>query len=221
MHPQQLKKRASRSISSRIPDRISTRPNSYLKTRIRGSQLQNAARILVLVELTQTLHQAYRFAYDKHASDQLLPQNPGQTNQPANPLPFDSCAEFATSLAGIATDALLTGHVKGYGQRLTARLWGSDLAKLAYSGYERHIHNAFEGFKPELVSAGENSPQGPQGAGVYGHLCFHLVCDSSRTVVIREELPLTILIDLRIGPKRGPEILSILRRGQETLLDEL
>ena len=102
----------------------------------------------------------------------MLPQNPGQTNQPANPLPFDSCAEFATWLAGIATDALLTGHVKGYGQRLTARLWGSDLAKLAYSGYERHIHNAFEGFKPELVSAGENSPQGPQGAGVYGHLLF-------------------------------------------------
>lgn len=75
MHPQQLKKKVSRPISSRVADRISTRSNSYLKTRIRGSRLQNAARLLLLVELTQRLHQAYAQAYDKQASDQLLPQN--------------------------------------------------------------------------------------------------------------------------------------------------
>jgi hypothetical protein len=76
MHPQQLKKKASRPLSSRVIEHLPGRSTSYLKTRIRGSRLQNAARILVLVELTQRLHQAYRFAYDKQASDQLLPQNP-------------------------------------------------------------------------------------------------------------------------------------------------
>ena len=75
MHPQQLKKRAPRPIPSRIPERTSTRSNSYLKTRIRGSRLQNAARILAFIELSRRLHQAYRQAYDKQAADWLLPQN--------------------------------------------------------------------------------------------------------------------------------------------------
>jgi|GEM_PF-5389369 len=56
-------------------------PTSYLKTRIRGSRLQNAARLLVLVELSRRLHQAYRFAYDKQAADQLLPQDPVTDNR--------------------------------------------------------------------------------------------------------------------------------------------
>ncbi|HEV8367497.1 MAG TPA: hypothetical protein VGQ39_06050 [Pyrinomonadaceae bacterium] len=76
MHPQQLKKKQQPPISSRIPDRMSSPSHSYLKTRIRGSRLVNAARILVLVELTQRLHQAYAQAYDKQAADRLLPQNP-------------------------------------------------------------------------------------------------------------------------------------------------
>lgn len=82
MHPQQLKKKALRPIPLRNPDRISTRSNSYLKTRIWGSRLQNAARILAIVELTQRLHQAYRQAYDKQTAGWLLPQNPG-----TNPFP--------------------------------------------------------------------------------------------------------------------------------------
>jgi len=76
MHPQQLKKKASRPISSSVTNRLPRDPTSYLKTRIRGSRLRNAARILVLIELTQRLHQAYRQAYDKQAADRLLPQNP-------------------------------------------------------------------------------------------------------------------------------------------------
>src|SRR5678815_3538440 len=78
MHPQQLKKKASRPFSSRIPDRMSTRSTTYLKTRIRGSRLLNVACLLLLAELTQRLHQAYAQAYDKQAADQLLPQNPGR-----------------------------------------------------------------------------------------------------------------------------------------------
>ncbi|MGH9970278.1 MAG: hypothetical protein ACREBG_21125 [Pyrinomonadaceae bacterium] len=49
---------------------------SYLQTRVRGSRLYEAARILAIVELSSRLHQAYRQAYDKQASDRLLPQNP-------------------------------------------------------------------------------------------------------------------------------------------------
>jgi hypothetical protein len=53
---------------------MSTRPHSYLKTRIRGARLLNAARILALVELTRRLHQACEQAYDKQAADRLLPR---------------------------------------------------------------------------------------------------------------------------------------------------
>jgi len=97
--------------------------------------------------------------------------NQGQGGQkPSNALPFDSCEQFVKWLARDATQALLSGHINGYPTRFTLRIYGSDLAELAYSGYERHIHNGYEGFKPELVDAGEGSPEGKQGAGVYGHL---------------------------------------------------
>src|SRR5215471_3608604 len=56
--------------------RSSGHARSYLQTRIRASRLQNAARILAFIELSRRLHQAYRQAYDKSASGQLLPQNP-------------------------------------------------------------------------------------------------------------------------------------------------
>lgn len=55
---------------------------------------------------------------------------------------------------------------------ITARIYGSDLAELAYFGYERHIHIEFKGFKSELVDAGDGSPEGRQGAGAYGHILF-------------------------------------------------
>jgi hypothetical protein len=76
MHPQQLRKKASRPISSSFTNRTPRHPKSYLKTRIRGSRLRNAARLLALVELTRRLHQACEHAYDKQAADRLLPQNP-------------------------------------------------------------------------------------------------------------------------------------------------
>ena len=82
MHPQQLRKKASWPIPSCVPDRRSIRSNSYLKTRIRGSRLRNAARILAVIELTQRLHQAYAQAYDKQAAEWLLPQNPPTKRDP-------------------------------------------------------------------------------------------------------------------------------------------
>jgi hypothetical protein len=63
-----MKSAAKEKIRSSGPTR------SYLKTCIRGSRLQNAARILALIELTRRVHQAYEQAYDKQAADRLLPQ---------------------------------------------------------------------------------------------------------------------------------------------------
>jgi len=89
MHPQQLRRKAKRRPSSSFTRRASSPSISYLQTRIRGSRLLNAARLLVLIELTHRLHQAYRFAYDKQAADWLLPRKsiglgrPTVTMQPA------------------------------------------------------------------------------------------------------------------------------------------
>lgn len=44
--------------------------------------------------------------------------------------------------------------------------------RTAYFGYESHIHNSFEGFKPALTSGGKGTAAGEQGAGVYGHIFF-------------------------------------------------
>jgi hypothetical protein len=114
MHPQQLKKKAARPLSSRATHRTSGRSTSYLKTRIRGSRLRNAARILVLVELTQRLHQACEHAYDKQAADRLLPQNPTPlTQDQINKVQSDitetlknpGCAKFvAATLNQVASD---------------------------------------------------------------------------------------------------------------------
>jgi RHS repeat-associated protein len=104
--------------------------------------------------------------------DPQNPQNPPQTQQPEH-LPFNTCEEFVRWLGNVSTTALLDGHVKHYGQRLTARIYGSDLAEIAYLQYDRHIHNGFDGFRGELVNAGANTPAGAQGAGVYGHILFN------------------------------------------------
>lgn len=54
----------------------------------------------------------------------------------------------------------------------SAKGFGTALGAIAYYGYERHINNGFAGFKGELVNAGEGTPAGRQGAGVYGHILF-------------------------------------------------
>jgi hypothetical protein len=87
------------------------------------------------------------------------------SQEPSDALPFDNCSQFVKWLSEVAK----------YPQRLTARIFGSDLAELAYSGYERHIHNGAEGFKPELTEAGGDptkNGEGKQGPGVYGHILF-------------------------------------------------
>ena len=102
MHRQQLRKKVPRSHSSRFTMRASGLPMSYLKTRLRGSRLQNSARLLALIELSRRLHQAYRHAYDKQASDQLLPQNP-QLPRPNTtvsfPDPHTAQIDFASQIA--------------------------------------------------------------------------------------------------------------------------
>jgi hypothetical protein len=94
------------------------------------------------------------------------PQNTGR-------LPFNNCDEFVRWLAdgaAIATQWMASGQHRS--KYIAARIWGSDLGEIAFFGYERHIHNGFEGFKSELVDAGAGSAQDRQGAGVYGHILF-------------------------------------------------
>ena len=102
MHPQQLRRKAKRRPSSSFTRRASSPSISYLKTRIRGSRLLNAARLLVLIELTHRLHQAYRFAYDKQAADWLLPQNPTPEQRAADRagqmLNQQRCRDFVRAL---------------------------------------------------------------------------------------------------------------------------
>lgn len=62
---------------------------SYRQTRIRGSRLLNAARLLSLIELSRRLQQAYEHVYDQQAADWLLPQNPVPTSPPAR-TPFEN-----------------------------------------------------------------------------------------------------------------------------------
>ena len=69
--------------------RSSERSQGYLKTRIRASRLQNAARLLAIIELSQRLHQAYEQAYDKEAAEWLLPQNTETGASLANVQPMD------------------------------------------------------------------------------------------------------------------------------------
>ena len=95
--------------------------------------------------------------------------------KPSDALPFDNCSQFVKWLSDVATTALLNGHISNYPLRLTARIFGSDLAELAFLGYDRHIHNGAEGFKPELTEAGGDptkNGEGKQGPGVYGHILF-------------------------------------------------
>jgi hypothetical protein len=96
MHRQRLKKKAQQPSSSSFTRCASGHSTSYLKTRIRGSRLLNAARILALVELTRRLHQAYRQAYDKQTSDWLLPQIVAGNEEQGRRLQVDSlCIPYA------------------------------------------------------------------------------------------------------------------------------
>jgi hypothetical protein len=122
MHPQQLRKKASQPISSRLTDRAPRGSPCYLKTRIRGSRLLNAARLLVLIELTHRLHQAYRFVYDKQAADWLLPQNTPQTQTP--------CEQKLASMFGGENAIMRTrydylGNYRGADPELAARVRGN------------------------------------------------------------------------------------------------
>jgi hypothetical protein len=80
-------------------------------------------------------------------------------------LPFDSCDQFVSFLVNQATDAARQtfGRLTVRNHQQVARALGVGMMQLAFSGYERHIHNGFLDFKPELIANG-------QGAGVYGHI---------------------------------------------------
>jgi len=97
---------------------------------------------------------------------QIIPQNSQEK------LPFDTCEQFVRWVSDQITNVLIQAHLANEGRAYTAVKLGDTLADLAYFGYERHIHNGYEGFKSKLVDAGENSPEGKQEAGVYGHILF-------------------------------------------------
>jgi hypothetical protein len=134
MHPQQLRKKAQQPLSPGSIDRPSSRPTSYLKTRIRGSRLQNAANILALVELTRRLHQAYAQAYDKQTADRLLPQNPstfpGGTPNPIAQL--GPCPELVVPAFGQINQAAATLLQNTYGS-------GAEAAYGRMSTYEKAV----------------------------------------------------------------------------------
>ena len=78
-----------------------------------------------------------------------------------HPLPFNNCATFVTWLRGVALETYRNAEGN---KAAAAKSLGAGLMDLAFFGYERHIHNGYEGFKDELVVPGG------QGAGVYGHV---------------------------------------------------
>lgn len=91
-------------------------------------------------------------------------------------LPFNSCEEFVNWLSDLVAKVMSAAsgnpHTAVLRQRNAAILLGHGLAEIAYFNYDRYIKNEYEGFKDELVDAGEGSPEGKQGAGVYGHVLF-------------------------------------------------
>jgi RHS repeat-associated protein len=104
-------------------------------------------------------------------------QNSGNSQQPSptsvqDRLPFNSCAEFVNWFSQLATDAVIRMGVQRNNINFSAKGYGMALAAIAYYGYASHINNGFTGFKGELVNAGEGTPAGRQGAGVYGHILF-------------------------------------------------
>lgn len=78
--------------ASRLDLRASGPSCSYLQTRVRASRLLSAARILLFIELSRRLHQAHRFAYDKQAADQLLPQQTEKDGIP--PAQLSKCLQW-------------------------------------------------------------------------------------------------------------------------------
>ena len=101
----------------------SGRSRTYLKTRVRGQRLQNAALILAFIELTQRLHQAYRQAYDKQTAEWLLPQNTKQQMSP------DEISGLRKQL-----EAFLTGKCKDLVEatmkNIKGGVYSNDLVKL-------------------------------------------------------------------------------------------
>jgi RHS repeat-associated protein len=87
-------------------------------------------------------------------------------------LPFNTCDEFVNWLSELTTQSEILMGVRHSNVNFSAKGFGTALAATAYYGYEKHIHNDFEGFKGELVNAGDGTKEGKQGAGVYGHILF-------------------------------------------------
>ncbi|HYW73746.1 MAG TPA: hypothetical protein VE961_22170 [Pyrinomonadaceae bacterium] len=127
--------------------RSSGHARSYLQTRIRASRLQNAARILAFIELSRRLHQAYRQAYDKSASGQLLPQN-SPVDSAKKALSQSSCSEFYKRV-------LNSPNVNTKGNPV---LEGGDLSKI-FQDFLDQKKGGLTRTRPE-GSAGYGSPTG-------------------------------------------------------------
>jgi len=85
-------------------------------------------------------------------------QNPGR-------LPFNSCDEFVSYLVKLADEAAknVLGGLNPSTHYTAKNTLGDAMMRTAFFGYETHIHNGYEGFKPELTAH-------PQNAGIYGHI---------------------------------------------------
>ena len=146
---QRLKKKAQQRHSSSFTRSASGLSTSYLKTRIRGSRLPNAARILLFIELSSRLHQAYRHAYNKQAAEWLLPQNPAPTqqggpcDQTIRNIFADDDAQAAASgfepTGFPATDAWRNGQNRSQAGGPNPNQWGH------LNGYSGHIYGSSPG----------------------------------------------------------------------------
>src|SRR5687767_5004968 len=152
MHRQRLKKKAQQPDSSGFTRRASGLSTSYPKTRIRGSRLLDAARILAFIELSRRLHQACEHAYDKQAADRLLPQK-------------STCADFIDKMLNIVQGPSVTGAgTQANAGRLLARWAGGALATQA----RNNPSIVPSGFKAKYVDGGQNLFAPVHIAGVAG-----------------------------------------------------
>lgn len=82
----------------------------------------------------------------------------GETVPLPDKLPFDNCTDFVKYLSGL----LKVAPNKPTHSLQNAAVVGSNMMHLAYTRYNDHINNGFDGFKASLVGSGK----GQQGAGV-------------------------------------------------------
>lgn len=80
-------------------------------------------------------------------------------------MPFNSCDQFVSYLVNLADEAAknVLGGLNPSTHYMAKNALGDAMMRTAFFGYERHIHNGYQDFKPELTANDQNG-------GVYGHI---------------------------------------------------